>query len=140
MAATTHLGAPVNRVDGHAKVTGRARYAAEYPAADLAHGWVVSSTIAAGRIARIDTAEALALPGVLQVFTHDNRPPLAEDDDSWRDEVAPPGGSPFRPLHDAQIRFSAQPAFCVRTLRRLGCEDLPLPCLQLLSYLHRHRL
>ena len=110
---TTPLGTPVNRVDGRAKVTGQARYAAEHAAPGLAHGWVLSSTIAAGRIVQIDATEALALPGVLQVFTHENRPPLAEDDDSYRDEVAPPGGSPFRPLHDARIHYSGQPVALV---------------------------
>jgi xanthine dehydrogenase YagR molybdenum-binding subunit len=110
MATTASpLGTPINRVDGRAKVTGQARYAAEHRVPDLAHGWVVSSDVAAGRIVRIDATEALALPGVLQVFTHENRPPLAEDDDSYRDEVAPATSSPFRPLYDGRIRFSAQP-------------------------------
>jgi xanthine dehydrogenase YagR molybdenum-binding subunit len=106
---TSPLGTPINRVDGRAKVTGRARYAAEHRVPDLAHGWVVTSDVAAGRIVRIDAAAALALPGVLHVLTHENRPPLAEDDDSYRDEVSPPTSSPFRPLHDGRIRFSAQP-------------------------------
>jgi len=103
------LGAPINRVDGRAKVTGQARYAAEHQVPGLAHGWVVSSEVAVGRIVSIDTTEALAVPGVLQVFTHENRPPLAEDDESYRDEIAPETSSPFRPLHDDRIRFSAQP-------------------------------
>jgi xanthine dehydrogenase YagR molybdenum-binding subunit len=110
---TTPLGTPANRVDGRAKVTGQARYAAEHAAPGLAHGWVLSSPIAAGRIVRIEAAEALALPGVLHVLTHENRPALAEDDDSYRDEVAPPGGSPFRPLHDARIHYSGQPVALV---------------------------
>jgi xanthine dehydrogenase YagR molybdenum-binding subunit len=110
---TTPLGTPANRVDGRAKVTGQARYAAEHAAPGLAHGWVLSSPIAAGRIVRIEAAEALARPGVLHVLTHENRPALAEDDDSYRDEVAPPGGSPFRPLHDARIHYSGQPVALV---------------------------
>ena len=48
------------------------------------------------------------VPGVIQVFTHENRPPLPEDDKSYEDEEAP-GGSPFRPLRDATIHYSAQP-------------------------------
>ncbi|MBF3217290.1 hypothetical protein HKT45_39110, partial [Pseudomonas aeruginosa] len=39
-------GQALDRVDGPAKVTGQARYAAEYPAADLLHGSVVSSDVA----------------------------------------------------------------------------------------------
>ncbi|HST44140.1 MAG TPA: hypothetical protein VLK29_02830, partial [Luteimonas sp.] len=41
-------GTPVSRIDGRAKVTGEARYAAEWPVADLAHGVVVGSSIAKG--------------------------------------------------------------------------------------------
>src|SRR5439155_19998930 len=49
-----------------------------------------------------------ARPGVLAVLTHENVPRLARSDESYQDEVAPPG-SPFRPLHDEKIRFSGQP-------------------------------
>ncbi|MBW8854804.1 MAG: xanthine dehydrogenase family protein molybdopterin-binding subunit, partial [Bradyrhizobium sp.] len=40
---------------------------------------------------------------------HANRPPLADKDDSWKDEVAPEEGSPFRPLYDDTIKFNGQP-------------------------------
>ena len=109
---TEHIGKPINRVDGRAKVTGVAKYAAEYNVPDLAYGWVVSSAIARGKIAAIDAADALRLPGVLQVFTHKNSPRLAQSDDDYRDEVAPQG-SPFRPLHDDEIKYSAQPVALV---------------------------
>ncbi|MCY0994825.1 xanthine dehydrogenase family protein molybdopterin-binding subunit [Nannocystis sp. ILAH1] len=105
---TTHVGERVSRVDGRAKVTGKARYAAEHAAPDLVHGFVIGSAVARGTITRIDASQALALPGVLQVFTHENAPRLARGDKRWRDELAPPG-SPFRPLQDAQIRWSGQP-------------------------------
>jgi xanthine dehydrogenase YagR molybdenum-binding subunit len=105
---TNYIGKPISRVDGTAKVTGAARYAAEYNVPNLAYGFVVSSAIARGRIARIDASDALRLPGVLQIFTHENAPRLAQSDESYTDELAPPG-SPFRPLHDGEIRFSAQP-------------------------------
>ena len=59
-------------VDPVLKVTGQARYAAEFPAADLAYVALVLSTIASGRIRRIDTAAAQRAPGVLAVFTHEN--------------------------------------------------------------------
>src|SRR5262245_46134370 len=110
---TTHyIGQPVNRVDGLAKVTGQAKYAAEYNIPNLAHGLVVSSTIAKGKIARIDASEALRVNGVLRVFTHENSPHLTASDESFRDEVAPPG-SPFRPLQDDSVRFNGQPVALV---------------------------
>jgi xanthine dehydrogenase YagR molybdenum-binding subunit len=78
-------------------VTGAAKYAAEFNVPDLTHGRVVSSGIAKGSISAIDTAAALAVPGVLKIFTHENRPRTASFSASYRDQVAPPG-SPFRPL------------------------------------------
>ena len=59
-----YIGTATSRVDGHAKVTGAAKYAAEFNAPGLAHGSVVTSTIAKGRIARIDVSDALRVDGV----------------------------------------------------------------------------
>ncbi|MEJ7687397.1 MAG: xanthine dehydrogenase family protein molybdopterin-binding subunit [Variovorax sp.] len=99
---------PVSRIDGRAKVTGQARYAAEHPAADLCFGVVVNSTVAKGRIRSIDTREALAVPGVLKVITHQNRPKMPAFGLFYKDMVAP-SGSPFKPLYDDQIVYSGQP-------------------------------
>ena len=112
MTATSYLGKPTSRIDGHAKVTGLAKYAAEYNAPGLAHGFVVSSAIAKGRIRRIHTADALAVDGVIDVFTHEHRPKLASSHEKYTDEVAP-SGSPFRPLYDDKILFSGQPVALV---------------------------
>ncbi|MBK3775177.1 molybdopterin-dependent oxidoreductase [Azospirillum brasilense] len=106
------IGKPVSRVDGRKKVTGNAHYAAEFTLPDLAHGCIVSSAIARGRITRIDTAAALALPGVIHVFTHENRPSLAWFDRKWKDDDAPKG-APFRPLYDAEIHHALQPVALV---------------------------
>ena len=64
------------RVDGPDKVTGRARYAFEYPAEGAAYVWAVPSAIARGTIRSIDASQALARPGVLAVITPDNAPRL----------------------------------------------------------------
>ncbi|ARK12215.1 xanthine dehydrogenase family protein molybdopterin-binding subunit [Fibrella sp. ES10-3-2-2] len=104
----TYIGQPVKRVDGIEKVTGKAKYAAEFNVPGLTYGYVVSSGIVKGTITSIDTSEALALPGVLEVFTHENRPKTAWFDMNYKDQDAPPG-SPFRPLHDATIKYSGQP-------------------------------
>ncbi|MGI4778286.1 MAG: xanthine dehydrogenase family protein molybdopterin-binding subunit [Janthinobacterium lividum] len=102
------IGDAFNRVDGLDKVTGRARYAAEYAAPSLLYGWVVSSDIAKGKISGIDDAAARAVSGVVEVITHENRPHLAWLDRSYTDEVSVPG-SPFRALYDDEIAFSGQP-------------------------------
>ena len=86
---TTYIGTPTSRVDGRAKVTGAAKYAAEFNVPDLAHGSVVTSTIAKGRIVRIDTSEALRVDGVIDVLTHQNRPQMADTDSAYKDETAP---------------------------------------------------
>jgi xanthine dehydrogenase YagR molybdenum-binding subunit len=104
-----YIGTPTSRVDGHAKVTGAAKYAGEFNVAGLAYGAVVTSTIAKGRIARIDTGAALRVKGVLDVLTHEKRPPMAATNAAYKDDVAPEQGSPFRPLYDDKILFSGQP-------------------------------
>jgi xanthine dehydrogenase YagR molybdenum-binding subunit len=108
-----YIGTPTSRIDGHAKVTGAAKYAGEFSAPDLAFGSAVTSTIAKGRIVSIDMSEALSVEGVIAVLTHKNRPPMAGTDRAYRDETAPDGGSPFRPLYDDKIRFSGQPVALV---------------------------
>lgn len=110
---TAHIGTATSRVDGRAKVTGAAKYAAEFTAPDLAFGVVVSSTIPRGRIVRIDTSRALAVDGVIDVLTHANRVRMADKDDDYRDEVAPEDGSPYRPLYDDHVHFNFQPVALV---------------------------
>jgi xanthine dehydrogenase YagR molybdenum-binding subunit len=104
----SYIGSPTPRIDGRAKVTGQAKYAGEFHAAGLAHGHVIASTVAKGRITRIDASEALRVDGVIDVLTHENRPPMAGTDEAFKDDTAPEG-SPFRPLYDAKIMFSGQP-------------------------------
>ena len=105
---TTYIGTAIPRVDGKAKVTGAAKYAGEFNGPGLAYGAVVTSTIPKGKIAHIDSSAAAAVEGVLLVLTHENRPPMAEGDSAYKDDVAPEG-SPFRPLYNDNILFSGQP-------------------------------
>lgn len=102
------VGQPLDRVDGPLKVTGQARYAAEFGTPHLLHGSVVSSTIARGRVRSIDSSEAEALPGVVLVLTHQNRPPIASYDEPYEDDDAAEG-SPFRPLYNDRVLYSGQP-------------------------------
>ncbi|KZY55305.1 xanthine dehydrogenase [Erythrobacter sp. HI0063] len=62
------LGKPVSRIEGLAKVTGTAPYAAEYPVENLAEGVLVTATIVRGEVVSIDKDAALAMPGVLAVI------------------------------------------------------------------------
>jgi xanthine dehydrogenase YagR molybdenum-binding subunit len=66
------IGAPLDRVDGPRKVTGSARYSAEYPVDELTYAVLLQSAIASGRIVALDSSAAEAAPGVLSVLTRLN--------------------------------------------------------------------
>ena len=74
--AAPSVGLPMDRVDGPLKVTGRARYSAEFPTPNVAYAVIVTSTVPVGRIIAMDTAAAEAVPGVIRVMTHRNTPKL----------------------------------------------------------------
>jgi xanthine dehydrogenase YagR molybdenum-binding subunit len=69
------------RYDALAKVTGRAKYSAEFsqpfPKDDLVYAFIVQSTIANGSIASIDRTAAERAPGVLAVLTPFNAPKVS---------------------------------------------------------------
>src|SRR6478736_4385565 len=75
---TLETRTPMHRVEGRAKVTGSAQYAAEYPAEDLVYAWPVLSSVAAGRVTDVDTSTIEAMPGVLRVWWHGNAPLLVD--------------------------------------------------------------
>ncbi|WP_454830925.1 xanthine dehydrogenase family protein molybdopterin-binding subunit [Pseudoxanthomonas wuyuanensis] len=98
-----YLGKETTRVDGIAKVTGKAKYAAEFQIPHLTYGFIVLSTIAKGRITGIDTSAAEASAGVIKVFTHLNagklgKPPAADASPTWA-----------WPLQSDQVFFNGQP-------------------------------
>lgn len=76
------IGAPLERLDGPAKVAGRARYAYEQPVNRPAYVHPVQATIARGRVMSFDTGPAEAVPGVLAVLTPSNAPRLASTEDA----------------------------------------------------------
>ncbi|MET0265783.1 MAG: xanthine dehydrogenase family protein molybdopterin-binding subunit [Duganella sp.] len=97
------LGAPLSRAEGPLKVAGLARYAIEQPLENLAYAVTVQSTRPAGRIVRIDTAAAMALPGVIDIYTLHN--PLKLN----KPTVYSKGGGAtedFTPLQDDIVRFN----------------------------------
>lgn len=66
-----------HRYEARLKVTGAAKYAAEFQN-DVAHGYIVQSTIPAGTITSIDQATASKASGVLAIITPFNAPKLGE--------------------------------------------------------------
>lgn len=105
---TAYIGRPVNRVDGLKKITGAATYAGEFKPEGMLHGYVVSSTIANGKITAINTDKAKDMKGVLEVYTHENLPKAVKINVDYSDPMAPPG-KPFRPLFNNNILYNGQP-------------------------------
>lgn len=108
MENTPSVGKPISRLEGHLKVTGSAKYAGEYQADDLLYGYVVNSTVTKGKIKSIDTSEVKKIAGVIEVFTHENKPSTAWFDFQYADMDAPPG-TVFKPLKDNDIKYNGQP-------------------------------
>ncbi|WP_312463195.1 xanthine dehydrogenase family protein molybdopterin-binding subunit [Comamonas sp.] len=98
-----YLGKGTTRVDGVAKVTGKAKYTAEFQVPHAAYGFVVLSTVAKGRITAINTREAEQAAGVVRVFTHLNagrlgKAPAADAEPQWA-----------WPLQSDRVFFNGQP-------------------------------
>ena len=92
-----YIGKEMSRVDGVAKVTGKATYVAEFPVKNAAYGYIVTSDIAKGSIKSIDTKAAEKAGGVLKIYTHLNATKTQGK------------GSPFAALQSAEIVFNMQP-------------------------------
>ncbi len=93
-AAKHNMGRPEPRLESRLKVTGRARYASDLPVNNPAFAFLVTSPIARGRIAAIDARAARAIPGVLDIFTHENTGDLKPI------KYAPGGGGPATSMQD----------------------------------------
>ena len=103
-----YIGKEQSRVDGAAKVTGKAKYAGEFAAQNLAYGFIVSGTIAKGAITAIDASAAEKSPGVIRVMTHLNTPKFfsKENPQNEKDES-------FYALQSEKIYFNHQPVALV---------------------------
>lgn len=101
----SNAGQPLTRRDGLLKVTGRATYAADNNPDGLLHAVTAVSTIARGRVTALDIAAAKAHPGVVEVLTPENRPPLAHDPDVKMERF----GFRIEVLQDNSVRYANQP-------------------------------
>jgi len=105
------VGRPVDRRDGHAKVTGAARFSAEHRYPDLTYATMVHATIARGTITIIDTAAAAAVPGVVAVLTHLNAPRIrsVRKGNIVRDLGPSVSGTEVNYLNTDQVFWDGQP-------------------------------
>ncbi len=102
------IGAPISRLDGPLKVQGKARFAAEFPMEGMVYAALAYSTIARGRIAKLDTSAAAAAPGVVLVMTHENAPRLKPMPLFMTKEKAA-GGDTLPIMQDDEIHWNGQP-------------------------------
>jgi xanthine dehydrogenase YagR molybdenum-binding subunit len=105
MSATV-IGQPFPRVDGRLKVTGRATYAAEFARPKVTYGALIQSTIANGRVVKIDLSAAKSAPGVIGILTHENAPHFRPYPDDLSRADAP--GESRVPLQDDEIHYAGQ--------------------------------
>ncbi|MER6509846.1 xanthine dehydrogenase family protein molybdopterin-binding subunit [Nonomuraea sp. NPDC001636] len=122
---TNAVGAARPRIEGRAKVTGAALYAADVPVPGLAFGVVVLATVSRGRVRDVGVCAVQGMPGVLGVIDHRNAPRLD-----------PAAGGFFGPdgqlqlLQDEVIPFAGRPVALVvaETLEqaRAAAEALPV--------------
>lgn len=97
----------MSRIDGRLKVTGAARYSAEFTPAGMVYAVLVGSTVTKGSIRSIDTKAAERAPGVLAVITHINSPKIAGY------QVEPgkqePAKGTYKLFYNNKILFNGQP-------------------------------
>jgi xanthine dehydrogenase YagR molybdenum-binding subunit len=86
MSSESIIGAGPSRVDGPAKLTGAARYAADHHPENLAYAYGVYSHIANGTVVDLDLTAAKRCPGVIEIFHHDNFPKLHRSPASFAEE------------------------------------------------------
>ena len=100
------IGRPTVRRDAAAKASGAAQYAADFPHAGTAYAALTTSSIARGRITRIETAGAEAVPGVQLVLTH-----RSLNETIGSETFAMKGGhmqSSFMPLTSDAVHYAGQ--------------------------------
>ncbi len=114
------IGATVDRVDGRAKVTGEALYAADVAMEGLAHACGVFSTIGSGQIERIDASQAESAPGVVGVWHHENLPKLFRSPNTFEfnDRV----GEVRPPFEDSVVYYAGQFVAAVVAENRVAAE------------------
>ena len=103
---TATIGQPLTRVDGKLKVAGAARYSAEFARPKLAYAALIQSTIANGRVSKIDLSTAQATAGVVGILTRENAPRFKPYPDDMTKKGAP--GESRVPLEDDQVHWVGQ--------------------------------
>ncbi|MER9239769.1 xanthine dehydrogenase family protein molybdopterin-binding subunit [Mesorhizobium sp. M0633] len=107
------IGRPIDRIDGPLKVTGGATYAYENELDGTAYSYILGASVAKGRIAEIDTAEAERAPAVLLVMTHRNAPAQPDFGPTVTPTVPEVFTRPRPALNSDRVRYYDEPVALV---------------------------
>ncbi|PAP94876.1 xanthine dehydrogenase family protein molybdopterin-binding subunit [Mesorhizobium wenxiniae] len=105
------IGKPLTRVDGRTKVTGKARYPADFNQPGQLYAALVSATVGLGRVTGIEGVEVERMPGVVALITHRNAPKLPYL--PHKGIIDPAVGERLHVLQDDSVRFYGQPVAIV---------------------------
>ena len=120
--ATRYAGARISRVEDARLLTGRGTYVDDISLPGMLHACFVRSPFARAAIRGIDTAAALALPGVRHVFTAADLNPGAKE--QWHTSIGPRSPeTPRPPLAEGEVRFVGDPVALVIAEDRYVAED-----------------
>ncbi|MFZ7111422.1 MAG: xanthine dehydrogenase family protein molybdopterin-binding subunit [Desulfatiglandales bacterium] len=115
MEAYSVIGKRIPRVDGRAKVTGEAKYAADYEMPGMLWCKILRSPHAHAKILNIDTSRAERLPGVKGVLT-------GKDFHGWRWGWMPKTRDEA-PLADDRVRYLAEAVAAVAAVDEDTAEE-----------------
>ena len=118
-----YIGQSVPRVEDHRMLTGRARFVADVRFENQLYAAVLRSPVAHGRLGAIDASTALAMDGVVAVFTAAD---IADRERKIPIRLAPlPGFDRFRqePLACGTVRYVGEPVALVIAEDQHRAED-----------------
>lgn len=108
MIKTNVIGKPLDRKDGRLKVTGQAKYAAEFNQTNMVYAFPVRSTVGNGTITAFDTSQAKSADGVLEILTHENAMRLKPMDAPEARQTGGMLGEQLLPLQDNKVNYFGQ--------------------------------
>ena len=124
MKSSIGIGNPIDRIEGHLKVTGMAKYASEFPVKNVVYAQGINSTIAKGEITAIDTSEAKKQAGVLEIITYQNAEKLKAFEEKLPaispSSIAPPSSKVRRLIITENLSDSSWPKPLSRRNMRRG--------------------
>lgn len=131
-----YIGASVLRNDGLEKVTGQMKYTGDLRREGMLYASLLTSDRAHAKVLAIDTAAALAMPGVVRVYTADDVPPVLYSAHNWLMDMQDISDEPLltRTVRHHGDRIAFVLAETEETARaavgrlKVTYEDLPVMC------------